>query len=184
MKPTISLTRAINDAQPEFVQQVEPRSPAFVPPTIALLRSCSWAAEKLFRRHGSFRAMVWLTESMDGRRERFETQCCGPLELPDDMLLWALVAELREDFARDGVVRFALAFPADRVDLEPGPLVNPKRQRLPVVGFEGHNINGVHIGAHREILSRGRGAVLGALSPLEQLKNSRYATLLEGEADA
>jgi hypothetical protein len=165
--------------QPEFTQ-AEPRALRVVPPTIALLRSCSWAAEKLFRRNGSLRTMVWLTEDAGGRREQFETACHGPLELSDDAVLGALVEELREDFGRAGVVRFSVAYPGEAVDfVAAGPLCRPEQRRREVIGFEAHNIDDVHIGAHREIIrSPGRPPVLGALSPLERLSSSRYATLL------
>ena len=82
-------------------------------PTVALLHRCSWQAEKLFRQRGSFRSMLWLTEMSDGHRERFETDCgASPEDASDLEVLTALVAEMRADFARDGVVRFAVAYPA------------------------------------------------------------------------
>jgi hypothetical protein len=95
------------------------------PPTIALIRCCSWVAEKWFRRSGSFATMLWITENADGRREQFETECRAPVELSDDTLLAALVADMRADFARDGVVRFAVAYPGQAVDFAAGPLANP-----------------------------------------------------------
>jgi hypothetical protein len=98
------------------------------------------------------RSMVWLAEAADGTRARFETTCGNaPAEVSDDDLLMALQAELRADFERDAIVRFALAYPGDAIDYVGGPLREPERRRRPVIGFEAHNREGV-----RTTPSRGR----------------------------
>jgi hypothetical protein len=57
--------------------------------------------------------MLWVTEAKDGRRLMFETACeVERAEVSDAQALAALCAELRADFAADGVVRYAVAFPA------------------------------------------------------------------------
>lgn len=125
--------------------------------------------------------MLWLTESADGERQQFETQCSGPPEVPDNELLATLVAELRVDFARDHVVRFAVAYPGDVFDFAPGPLRNPLERKREVIAIEVHNAADIHARAHREIyrLTR-RTPALGPLSRPERIAaDTRYGTLLE-----
>ena len=78
-----------------------------------LLQRVSWQAEKLFKARGWLRTMVWCTETEDGRRQMFETACeVERAEITDAQALAVLFAELRADFAADGVVSYAVAFPA------------------------------------------------------------------------
>jgi hypothetical protein len=151
-----------------------------VPATIALLHSCSWLAERQFKKRGGLYFALWLPVGADGPRDWFDTPLHPPPGTPDETLLNTLARELREDFRRDGIIRFAVAFPADIVDFTGGPLRKPIEQRREIIAFESHNAD-IGIGAHRPILRPpGRPPVLGRLSPLERLTNSRYATLLAG----
>ena len=78
-----------------------------------MLHRASWQAEKLFKARGWLRTMVWCTETRDDRPRLFETACeVERVEISDQQALAALYAELRADFAADGVVRYAVAFPA------------------------------------------------------------------------
>jgi hypothetical protein len=103
-----------------------------VPPTITILRELSWIVEKWFKRRGNLLVMLWLTEDAAGQREQFETACHAPPGLTDDAVFAALADEMRSDFRRDGVIRFALAFAATAVDFAAGagPLADPVKQRV------------------------------------------------------
>ena len=128
------------------LQPVRPQQPMGEPgsmsPTVALLHRCSWQAEKLFKQRGHFRSMLWLTECSDGRRERSETDCgVSPEDASDLEVLTALVAEMRADFARDGVVRFAVAYPA-RAHGILNPLHDkPQTRAVDVVTIEAHDVD-------------------------------------------
>jgi hypothetical protein len=87
-------------------------------PLSRLLHRASWQAEKLFKARGWLLTMVWVTEAKDGRRQMFETSCeAERAEISDAQALAALCAELRADFAAEGVVRYAVAFPASATTL-------------------------------------------------------------------
>jgi hypothetical protein len=181
--PAVMVARENNVTEPAAVSPSTAR-PATVPPTIKLLRQLSWTVEKLVKSEGDLRCMLWATEDGAGQRVQFETKFTGPTEVGDDELLAALCDDLRADFARDGVVRFALAFPGDVLDFAAGPFRDPVQDRREVVALEAHNHEGVHIGAHRLMLrTRGRPPVLGKLSPLEQLHRSRYLALVQCAAN-
>jgi hypothetical protein len=96
-----------------------------------LLRSISWHAEKRFRRHGTFASVLWLTEDAAGRRQLFETGCHAPESVATDaQVVAALAAEMRADFAKTGVTRFAVAYLARRVTVirpvDPTAAMQPK----------------------------------------------------------
>jgi hypothetical protein len=87
-------------------------------PVSRLLPRASWRAEKLFKARGWLRTMVWVTEAKDGRRQMFETACeVERAEVSDAQALAALCADLRADFAGDGVIRYGVAFPASATTL-------------------------------------------------------------------
>src|SRR5262245_15715340 len=106
-----------------------------------LLRSCNWQVEKLLNRRGEFKTMVWLTETSDGRRECFETACgATQAQATQEEVLAALAIELRADFERDGVVRFATAYPAHATDYQFTPHRKPVvREQGDVVVLEAHD---------------------------------------------
>ena len=67
---------------------------------------------------GWLRTMVWVTEAKDGHRQMFETACeVERAEITDAQALAALSADLRTDFAVDGVIRYGVAFPASATTL-------------------------------------------------------------------
>jgi hypothetical protein len=152
-------------------------------PTVALLHRCSWQAEKLLKQRGAFHVLLWLAEYADGRRERFETDCTGaPDEASDAEVLTVLAAEMRTEFAADGVVRFAVAYPGTRVRFATLARV-PQPERRQVIAIEAHDAGDVHLRAHREITPGPRGLMLGKISQFEAASDSRYAFLLAGEPD-
>src|SRR4051812_42169191 len=95
-----------------------------------LLHRVSWQAEKLFRARGWLRTMVWCTETKSGRRQMFET--AGGVErggISDDEALAALCADLRADFSAEGVVRYAVAFPASATTVLSSSILNLDHER-------------------------------------------------------
>ena len=87
-----------------------------------LLRSCSWHAEKQFRKRGNFPSVIWLTEDPAGHRQLFETGCDAPKSVATDaQVLSALAEEMRADFAKTGVVRFCVAYLAKTGHRHPTP---------------------------------------------------------------
>src|SRR5262249_25438457 len=139
-------------------------------PTLDLLHRCSWRAECLFKARGSFRIVLWLTLDAAGHRAQFETACTNaPPEASDAGVLEALAAEMGEDFRRDGVVRFAVAYPGRATVLN-------RQFRCAVI--EAHS-DTQHMRARREIIfSPARTPMLGALSAIESAHSSLYAKLL------
>src|SRR5262249_54889361 len=148
-------------------------------PTLALLRRCSWRAECLLKARGSFRTVLWLTERADGTLAQFESRCDAPLEATDGEVLDVLANEMGADFAHDGVVRFAVAYAATAITVVTSLAREPLRRRCECVPSGGHDGEGGHWRAGREIIRPpGRVPVLGALSAIEPAHDSRYAGLL------
>ena len=141
-----------------------------------MLHRVSWQAEKLFRARGWLRTMVWITETKDSHRQMFETACeVRRAEVSDDQALAALCADLRADFAADGVVRYAVAFPASAtITLRPSILHrDSERRRHEVVAIEAHDAN-THLRAHRQILVVGGLPRLAALRPIGPATQPRF----------
>ena len=147
----------------------------------ALLRSCSWRAEKIYRARGRFDLVLWIAEHADGQREVWETLCDNAPEAASDAeILDHLAAEMRAEFAKRGVVRFAVAYAANRVTVsrpvEQTYLLQPAEIRRAGVMLEAHG-DGEHSCAFREILKRPRQPTLAAPEPLTP-GDSRYASML------
>jgi hypothetical protein len=146
-----------------------------------LLHSCSWTAERRFKRHDAFRVMVWLVERRDGTREWIETACSAPVGISNDEVLSALGREMAADFRCDavGVARFAVAYPARIVTISTMLGGERLRRQVQIVAVEAHDDCGAHLRGTREIIHRFRApAVLAALGKIERADNSLYAGLL------
>ena len=149
-------------------------------PTLDLLHRCSWTAEKLLKRRGSFRTVLWLAELADGQREQIETGCDAPPEATDGEVLDVLADEMRADFAHDRVIRFAVGFAGTAITFTTTLAREPVRRRCECVAVEAHDSEGGHLRSWREIICPpGRAPLLGALNPIEPANDSRYAGLLE-----
>ena len=110
----------------------------------------------------------------------FETACeVERAEISDDQALAALCAELRADFAADGVVRYAVAFPASATTLlRPSALhLEVERRAHEVVAIEAHAAD-AHLRAHRAIVRVGGVARLAALGPIEVAAVARFGSLI------
>jgi hypothetical protein len=145
-----------------------------------LLQRASWQAEKLFKARGWLRTMLWVTEAKHGPRQMFETACeVERAEISDDQALAALCVELRADFAADGVVRYAVAFPASATTLlRPSALhLDIERRVHEVVAIEAHDAD-VHLRAQRAIVQVGGVARLAALGPIEVAAVARFGSLI------
>jgi hypothetical protein len=144
-------------------------------PVRRLLQRASWQAEKLFKARGWLRTMVWVTEAQDGRRQMFETACeAERAELSDAQGLAALCADLRTDFAADGVIRYGVAFPASATTLLwPSALhLDIERRAHEVIALEAHAAD-AHLRAHRASVPR-----LAALGPIELAPVARFGSLI------
>jgi hypothetical protein len=145
-----------------------------------LLRRCSELSARLFRqRRGAFQTVLFLTETTDGVRERFETSCVAPDAVYDATALAALRDELAEDFSRARIARFAVAF-AGRVTRRGLCLLQtpPTAQRL-AVAVEAHDIYGVHVQAVRDVAWDARGRpYLTAAEKVETIDSGQYGCLL------
>jgi hypothetical protein len=140
----------------------------------------SWHAEKLFKARGWLRTMAWVTETGDGRRQMFETACeVARTEISDAQALAALAAELRADLAADGVVRYAVAFPASATTLLSSSILHLDlvRREYDVVALEAHDTD-AHLRAHREIARVNGVFCLAALGPIEPAAMARFGSLL------
>ena len=138
------------------------------------------AAEKLFRARAWLRTMLWLTETEEGHRQLFETSCEVEREkIRDDRALAVLRAELQADFAADGVVDYAVAFPARATTmLWPSALhLDIERRQYEVVAIEAHAAD-AHLRAHRAIVQVGGVAGLAALGPIELAPAARFGALI------
>ncbi len=147
-----------------------------------LLRSCVWHAEKRFRRHGNFPAVLWLSEKSDGHRQLFETECVASDPATDQELLEALAEEMHEDFAIAGIVRFAVAYLGNRVTkirpLDPNSSMRPKTTRVKGVVIELHGV-AEPVRLFRQIIRPSRGQpVLAAACQLDPPTDSPYADVL------
>jgi hypothetical protein len=155
-----------------------------------LLRSISWHAEKLFRRHGTFASVLWQTEDAAGHRQLFETGCDrAPDEATDAQILAALAADMAADFAASGVTRFAVAYLARRVTvirpIDRNATMQPTTTKRQGVVIELHDGDaGVRL--FREIIRPSRGKpVLGAAVTIDEpITASPYFDLLRADADA
>ena len=160
--------------------------PATLGAADSLLRSTSWAAEKLFKSRGNrFPSVLFLAEYAGGRRQRFERVCNNaPAAVSDAALLTELAKDAALDFAETGVVRFACAYLCKRVTvvkpLDPNSTMKPKETRRQGVSIELHGAD-APVGIFREILrSAGGKAMLGAAETLEgSFADSPYAKVLE-----
>ena len=144
-----------------------------------LLHRASWQVEKMFKARGWLSTMVWCTESEDGRREMFETACeAERTEISDNEALAALCAELRADFAAEGVVRYGVAFPATATKtVWPSALHRDAELRKhDVVAIEAHDA-AVHLRAHREIVFVSGAPRLAALGPVEPVAVTCFGML-------
>ena len=72
----------------------------------SLLRSASWAAEKLFKQHGGhFSSVLFVAEHVDGTRQRLERYCNNsPNAVSDAELLTELANDVALDFAETNVI--------------------------------------------------------------------------------
>jgi hypothetical protein len=133
-----------------------------------LIDVLSWHAGEQWR-VGKFRSYLWATENAHGERVFFETPSSPPDRVSDARVLAALRAETRAYFQDDGVVRYAVCFPAiAHVVTRLTVLhVDGRKTRVPVLAFEGHSASGVHLRAERERCLDGS---LGALSEIERRK--------------
>jgi hypothetical protein len=139
----------------------------------ALLRRASWQAEKICRQRGDFTTVLWLTETADGRRERFETGCDAPIEISDAAALDALVDELRSDFARDKVVRFGIAYAGFALTISGTLRSAPARSRSDCIVIEAHSAL-EHVQSYREVFA----GALGTLNPIRPVADSRFDALV------
>jgi hypothetical protein len=119
-----------------------------------LLHALSWRVEKLFRQSGNFPCYLWLMEDAGATRTWLKTEWIDayPGENGDAEALAALRTELRADFSRDGIVRYAVAFPATAtVVLRESILhLNGEVVRQQVVCIEAHD-GDVHLRAQCEV---------------------------------
>jgi hypothetical protein len=121
----------------------------------------------------------WLTQSIDGARQRFETACeVAPDEVDDATALAALRGELSADFARARIVRFAAAF-AGRVTTRGLCLLQtpPMAQKLSVV-IEAHDIYATHVHAVRDVAWDADGPYLTAAEKVETIDSGQFGCLL------
>jgi hypothetical protein len=110
----------------------------------------------------------------------FETACeVERAEVSDAQALAALCADLRADFAADGVVRYAVVFPASAtITLQPSILhLDHERRKHEVVAIEAHDAD-VHLRAQRNIVQVGGVARLAALGPIELAPVARFGSLI------
>jgi hypothetical protein len=129
-----------------------------------LMHHCSHLADELFRRRGGdFRTMLWLTQCTDGTVEQFETSCEAPIEIDDATALAALRTEMAADFARDGVVAYAVAYVGRVTFIGVGcaVLARPPSVRRHAIVIEAHGAGAGHV-AVRDIIAGVRPR-LGAL---------------------
>jgi hypothetical protein len=137
---------------------------------LELLRQLSWHAEKLLKREGNFRNVVWLSVDAAGDRQLQETKCTAPPDVTDHALIAALAGEMSEEFRSNNIAAFAVAYPARR--LQP--------VRASVICFEAHGRD-EHWRAEREIVPpsrRGAQPTLLALSEIGRVADGLYAGVL------
>ena len=154
-------------------------------PTAALLRSCSWHAEKIFKRRGKLDNVFWLAEDAAGVRRSWETACTAPETISDDQVLQGLAADARIDMAEIGAMRFAVAFLMRRtITYTPIELdLPPTIRRSEFVVVEAHDVHGLHLRAQHEIPHSPR-LILGAMSAPEAVDDSIYGAVLSETAAA
>jgi hypothetical protein len=154
-----------------------------------LLRSASWRADKLLKRRGHFNTVLWLTEDANGRGQWFESPCVNaPDAATDAELLTALAADTGLEFAAKGVVRFAVAYLANRVTVirpvDPHAPMQPKTTKRQGVVIELHSAADEHVGIFREIIRlSGRAPMLAAAEIFDgPFTDSPYAKVLDESA--
>ena len=80
-------------------------SPVTLGAADSLLRSTSWAAEKLFKQRGNFASVLFVAEYADGSRQRLERFCNNaPNTASDADLLTELAQDVALDFAETNVI--------------------------------------------------------------------------------
>ena len=154
-----------------------------------LLRTCSWHAEKQFRRRGRLDAVVWITEAPDGNRSMFEVGCTAApnAAATDAELVAGLASDVALHFAESGnVARFAVAYMARRVTvvrpIDPNSTMKPTTTKRRGVVVELHSAN-EHLRIFREIVHLPRGgAVLAAAETLDDPGDGLYGAVLQRAA--
>jgi hypothetical protein len=137
---------------------------------LSLLHRASWVAEKTFKARGPKPPFMWCTETQSGKRQVFSTSCTVERpDVSDSQALAALCEELAADFAADGVVRYAVAFPARAtITLRESVMHRDgKRQTREVVALEACDAT-TRLRAHREIFFTAGVPRLAALGPVEE----------------
>jgi hypothetical protein len=144
-----------------------------------LLQRCSEFSEQMFRRrHGAFQSMIWLVESIDGERQRFETGCEAPDEADDQEALRVLRDEMAADFAHDRIARFAVAYAGRVVTRGLCLLRAPPVSRRLAVAIEAHGIDDVHLRAVRDVAWDADGPYLTAVEKVEATDGGQFGGLL------
>jgi hypothetical protein len=140
-----------------------------------LLRTCSWHAERLWKRDRVFKCITFLTVTANGARQIFDTPCCAPKDVSDQEAWSGLVGDMAVDFAEAGVVRFGICYRAFFVTKVTDPALPP--ERLPGIAVEAHSRE-QHLQVFREIVGAGRTAYLAAAGPVEDTEASIFANIL------
>ena len=150
-----------------------------------LLRSTSWAGEKLFKQRGNFASVLFLAEYADGSRQRLERYCNNaPNTASDADLLTELAQDVALDFAEADVVRFGVAYLCKRVitlrPIDPNATMKPTTTKRQGMIIELHSTD-APVGVFREILrSSGGKSMLGAAEMLDgSFTDSPYAGVLK-----
>lgn len=144
-----------------------------------LLQSCSYAAEKYFKRHNRFDIVIVVTLDQTGRKLFYERNCFGaPKEPSDDEILSDLADELRQDFAAADVIEFAISYLAKR-SRQLRNTSTGATETLPasVVLIEHHSAT-EHLRGCREIIFCVGKPILGALELTGSADGSIYADVL------
>ena len=152
----------------------------------SLLRSCSFRAEKWVKQRGSFNTVLWLAQYPNGKRQWFSTPCVNaPDAATDAELLNGLAQDMAIDFAESGVVRFAVAYLANRVTVirpvDPDSTMQETKTKRQGVVIELHGVD-EPVRVFREIIRlAGRAPTLGAPTD-EPFIDSPYAGVLKPAA--
>ena len=136
--------------------------------TDSLLRSTSWAAEKLFKHHGGqFTSVLFIAEHADGTRQRLERFCNNaPNSATDAELLTELANDVALDFAESKcrVARFGVAYLCKRVitlrPADPDSPIKPTTTRRQGVIIELHDSCAEPVGIFRDIIRSSGGKAM------------------------